>query len=501
MKWYAVPPAVMAGVCFFIGIYFILYFARLKRRIHLLFALTCFSLFLYDASCAGLYNVSSIMEGIVWQKANFIFISLISIILLIFIFEFTKTQNKIVLKSIIVYYLIMAFIIIFYEGDLTLTLSKPMVRDITLAGNFTITYFEVAPGLLPYLLVTVSFILILYSSILLIQLYWKKREKAILYNILSLFIFFILAISDILAGSRIYNCVYLMEYGFMFIIISMSNTLVIQFANVCSEVEKLNVHLEHKVAERTRELLMARDALWGEMELATKIQTVLLPKEPAIPGYEIAAFMKPTDAVGGDYYDIIPGEHNTWLTIGDVSGHGVSAGLIMMMVQSAIRAIIQKDPGIAPTDLMRVISHTISHNISSMNEQKFMLLTTFQFTEDGAILFSGRHQPFLLFKNRDKKSQYINPDGIFIGTLKFMMEQKNQSLRLEGNDVLLVFTDGIIEARDAEGNFFSYEKLQSLFEENATGTVGAIMNCILKQLEAYVVDDDITLIVVKKSEV
>jgi len=498
MKWYAVPPAIMAGICFIIGMYYILYFLRMKKRLHLYFALTCFSLFLYDMSCAGLYNASSVNQGIYWQKANFIFISLISVILFLFILEFTRTRNMKLLKGVTVYYIIMTAIIVFYEGNLTLTLSNPMVREITLACGITVTYFEAVPGLIPYLLVTVSFILVLYSSILLVRHYRRTRDRAVLQNLLSLFLFFVCAFSDTFTGSNLFNFIYLMEYGFMFVILSMSNTLVIQFANVCSEVEKLNIHLEHKVAERTSELIQARDALWGEMKLAMKIQTVLLPRKPAIPGYEIAAYMKPAEAVGGDYYDIIPGKDTSWLTIGDVSGHGVSAGLIMMMAQSAIRAIIQKEPGIAPTDLVRIISRTISHNISSMNEQKFMLLTVFQIAKGGTILFTGRHQPFLLYNGKEGKSDYIYPGGIFISELKFQDEQKNQNLSLEENDALLIFTDGIIEAQDAAGNFFSYEKLQSLFEGNAAGTVNEIMNRILKELETYTIADDITLIVLKK---
>jgi len=115
----------------------------------------------------------------------------------------------------------------------------------------------------------------------------------------SVVIFFICAVSDTFTGSDLFDRIYLREYGFMFVILSMSNTLVTQFAYVCSEVEKHNIHLEHKVAERTSELILARDALWGEMKLATKIQTVLHPRKPVIPGDEVAAYVKPAEAVGG----------------------------------------------------------------------------------------------------------------------------------------------------------------------------------------------------------
>ncbi|MCP4610030.1 MAG: response regulator, partial [Planctomycetes bacterium] len=115
----------------------------------------------------------------------------------------------------------------------------------------------------------------------------------------------------------------------------------------------INRNLERKVRDRTEEInkqkeeistqrdqiVKARDALWGEMELAKKIQTVLLPEEPKISGYKIAAHMEPADEVGGDYYDVINFEGKDWLVIGDVSGHGVPSGLVMMMVQTAIHTV------------------------------------------------------------------------------------------------------------------------------------------------------------------
>ena len=113
-----------------------------------------------------------------------------------------------------------------------------------------------------------------------------------------------------------------------------------------SRLAMLKDNLEHLVEERTAELVKAMSALWGEMELAKKIQTVLLPRAPAISGLEIAAYMRPADEVGGDYYDVINAQGIDWLVIGDVSGHGVPAGLIMMMVQTAIHTVLEGKPNL-----------------------------------------------------------------------------------------------------------------------------------------------------------
>ncbi|MDJ0762757.1 MAG: triple tyrosine motif-containing protein [Myxococcota bacterium] len=90
------------------------------------------------------------------------------------------------------------------------------------------------------------------------------------------------------------------------------------------EIEAQKVQLEVAYTEVNE----TKDALWGEMQLAQKIQTVLLPDTPQLPGYDITAYMQTADEVGGDYYDVIQMEGTYWLVIGDVSGHGVPAGLV-----------------------------------------------------------------------------------------------------------------------------------------------------------------------------
>ena len=86
--------------------------------------------------------------------------------------------------------------------------------------------------------------------------------------------------------------------------------------------------------------------------------------------------MDPTEEVGGDYYDIINSHEMDWIIIGDVSGHGVPAGLIMMMVQSAIRTQIMDNPTIKPSELIKVVNRSIQYNINNMDEDKFMTINS-----------------------------------------------------------------------------------------------------------------------------
>jgi serine phosphatase RsbU (regulator of sigma subunit) len=180
--------------------------------------------------------------------------------------------------------------------------------------------------------------------------------------------------------------------GAVFMLIFFSIAIADRINTMRKELALFAGHLEVKVEERTAELKSAiealtatnvmltetRNALWGEMELAKKLQTVLLPKGPAIPGYHITAHMKPAAEVGGDYYDIINEEGRDWLVIGDVSGHGVPAGLIMMMAQTAIRTAIRMNPDLPPSRLLSVINGILTGNIKRLDENRYMTITVFR---------------------------------------------------------------------------------------------------------------------------
>lgn len=179
------------------------------------------------------------------------------------------------------------------------------------------------------------------------------------------------------------------SWGLFVFILFLAVVLANRFVRLHSEVEDLNINLEAKVVARTEELREAmeelqsinvrlkeaREALWGEMLVAKRIQTILLPLEPIMAGYEITAFMEPADEVGGDYYDIINTDRIDWIVIGDVSGHGVPAGLIMMMVQTSIHTVVAQHPELGPAELLVIINRVIRDNISRMDENKYMTIT------------------------------------------------------------------------------------------------------------------------------
>ncbi len=273
--------------------------------------------------------------------------------------------------------------------------------------------------------------------------------------------------------------------------------------------------LEHKVEERTHELnemlkkveeanrhiMEAKEKLWGEMELAKKIQTVLLPEKPEIPGYEIEASIESADEVGGDYYDVISVNGYDWLVIGDVSGHGVTAGLVMMMAQTAIHTVLLENPEIPPPHLLSNINKTIYRNIEKMGELKHMTIVVLAGGKNGIFSFSGLHEDILIRRADTGKVEVIETSGMWLGLEPEISRWlSTDTLKLEPGDCMVLFTDGITEARDKKNNLFGNNRLIKIIEEFGNKPVSEIHEEINDALEPYEKPDDVTLVVVKRDE-
>ena len=252
---------------------------------------------------------------------------------------------------------------------------------------------------------------------------------------------------------------------------------------------------------KTLALIEARDALWGEMKLAKKIQTILLPINPILPGYEVTVHMLPADQVGGDYYDIINVAGIYWVVIGDVSGHGVPAGLVMMMLQTSIKTVLYKNPNTLPSKLLSDINKVLTGNIRSLGEDKFITITVFACFNGGKFVFSGLHEDLMIYRGKQGTVELVKTKGMWLGIRDeingFMQDDE---LVLEKDDVLLLYTDGITEAFDKNKKIFSKEKLIGLLEGSGNKPTVEIKKAILSELEDYRKHDDITMIVLKRLE-
>lgn len=249
------------------------------------------------------------------------------------------------------------------------------------------------------------------------------------------------------------------------------------------------------------QLRMARDALWGEMELAKKIQTTILPKNTRLGKYQVAALMTPAEEVGGDYYDFFETESGEmWVTIGDVSGHGVDSGLIMMMTQTSIFSILNRTSGCSPSEMLNHVNSVIRKNISRLDIKRYMTLTAVKLRDTG-ITAAGKHQDILILRNRGSQVEVFPTTGTWIGIAddleRFMTDQ---DIELSKGDMVLMFTDGATEAMSREGEMFGDERLIESFKKHSSLPLNDMLINILRDITQHQAeqDDDITILAVKK---
>ncbi|MBI1949432.1 MAG: PP2C family protein-serine/threonine phosphatase [Deltaproteobacteria bacterium] len=249
------------------------------------------------------------------------------------------------------------------------------------------------------------------------------------------------------------------------------------------------------------DLKAARDALWGEMEVAKHIQTALLPRVHQLPGYSVAATMLPADVVGGDYYDIMTTRHGeTWLAIGDVSGHGVESGLIMMMTQTSLDTAINQEPKLPPSRALGRVNDTIRRNISRLGADRYMTITALRV--DGVdVTFAGKHQDLLVYRSARGATEVVPTQGTWIGLVDDLEPHlKDQTLTLAKDDVLLLFTDGITEAMSAGGEMFGEDRLRQALTRYAAQPVEQLVESIMREVRDHAAarTDDLTVIALKR---
>jgi hypothetical protein len=258
--------------------------------------------------------------------------------------------------------------------------------------------------------------------------------------------------------------------------------------------------LEDRVKDRTARLDAALAELWGEMELARKIQTALVPSSPHLDDCDIGAVMKPAEQVGGDYYDVFREHGREWILIGDVSGHGVPAGLIMMMCQTAVRTALASNPTLDPSELLVIVNRTLTENIRRLGEDKYMTISAICRDEKGRFHHAGLHQDLLIYRASNRRVECIQSEGAWLGLSDDIDRLLTiGTFELGAGDVLFLYTDGITEAvRVGDGKMLDGDGLASLLEEHGERCADDIVSRVVAHLDAYSVSDDVAALAVKQ---
>ncbi len=262
MQLLATSDILMASINFFVALYYLFfYIKRPQIKEHLPFALLCLSVGLYDVFTAGLYNSTSINEGVGWQRLQLDSIVSISIFLIWFTAVFTELKNKRLAQIFIAWFVFAFLVSLFVSKELTLSAAHPAVKHLILFNSLKLTYYEGSVGLVYQIEILSSILAYGYLCYLYIRYYQKTKYKALLLILVCQTSYVIGVLNDALVATQVYTFLYISEYTFFLIVLAMAYTLLDKFVNVHTAYEELNANLEQKVSERISEINNLNDEL------------------------------------------------------------------------------------------------------------------------------------------------------------------------------------------------------------------------------------------------
>jgi serine phosphatase RsbU (regulator of sigma subunit) len=264
--------------------------------------------------------------------------------------------------------------------------------------------------------------------------------------------------------------------------------------------------------------IVEKERLAEELKLGREIQVALLPREvPLIKGLVVQGLMQPAKEIGGDYYDFITINPATsevskdtaevkhgsvGIAIGDVSGKGVAAGLLMAMAKTAIHTLSQEEH--SPRQILIRTNAILNKHIDA---QKFMTLLYLKWQSESSTLTysSGGHEHILLFRHSTKTLESIQSGGIMLGMIPdISMFLEEKQLHLAPEDKILLYTDGVTEALDQSGEMFGLARLMDVFVKHVSKPALELMQSVKDEVYSFIGNypqyDDITLVVLEASK-
>ena len=268
----------------------------------------------------------------------------------------------------------------------------------------------------------------------------------------------------------------------------------VKLAQANEEITALNSRL---TAENLR--------LSAEVEITHKLQQMILPKESElqkINDLDIAGFMEPASEVGGDYYDVLNQNGLVKIGIGDVTGHGLESGVLMIMVQTAVRTLLENNET-DPVKFLNTINRTIYDNVQRMNSDKNLTLSLLDY-RDGKLQLSGQHEEMIVVRAGGKVELIDTIDlGFPIGLEADIADFITYSeVPLQPGDVVVLYTDGITEAENINRVQYGLDRLCAVVSRHWHLSASEIRQFAIADVRQHIGEqklyDDITLLVLKK---
>ena len=243
-----------------------------------------------------------------------------------------------------------------------------------------------------------------------------------------------------------------------------------------------------------------------DLAIARDIQRTLLPSEaPSVNGFEISGINVPARQVSGDYFDYIKvDDERLGVAIADVSGKGVPASLIMAICRSVLRSQAALNP--SPADVLQKVNRQLYPDIKEDMFISMAYLILNHVHNGGVTLSRAGHDAPLLYKRASQTVTPLKPPGMVVGIDSgnvFDRLTTDVAVPLERDDCLLLYTDGVTEALDSEGDEFGLERTMQSVRASANNGAQAIITRLIDDLRNFVgstpQSDDITLIAIRKT--
>ena len=242
-----------------------------------------------------------------------------------------------------------------------------------------------------------------------------------------------------------------------------------------------------------------RRHLESELEFSSEIQRALLPHQPPnIPGLDIAAYSRPAQIVGGDYFDFFQFMEGSYgLVVADVSGHGFSASLLMSSLQTALHTLALDSNSV--TEVIQRINQYYLHNV---NLTTFITLFLGQYDSKEQLLTycNAGHNPPLLFQwqaDGDGTITLLRPTEAAVGLVEEYKVLSKQVM-LQPGDILLLYSDGVTEATGSNQEEFGLDRLTRLVQENTGLSAHKLVSAVRNEMDDFSAGmspaDDVTLV-------
>jgi sigma-B regulation protein RsbU (phosphoserine phosphatase) len=248
---------------------------------------------------------------------------------------------------------------------------------------------------------------------------------------------------------------------------------------------------------RLLEESMEKRRMEEDMRMAAEIQTGLLPRgAPDIPGYELVGINQPCRTVGGDYYDFFSEDGRIYIALGDVSGKGTGAALLMTVLRAAVRAHWTED---SLADAVSRINRTVCQNVPSNKFVTFFVSRLDPGSGQLTYVNAGHNPPLLIRANSDV--DLLHEGGMVLGLFEGVPYEAG-CVALRPGDTLLAYSDGVTETWSPDGEEFGEDKLSAFAVERRELEAQALQDEILREIERFEegarATDDRTLVVLKR---